>query len=107
MFIAPAYAAGPGPDSFLLQLAPMLVIGVLFWFLLIRPQQKRAKEHAALLGSLKKGDEVSTASGVVGRVVKVDELYFVLEISEGVNITVQRAAVTGKLEDGTLKKISR
>lgn len=106
MFIAPAYAATGGSESFLLQLAPMLVIGVLFWFLLIRPQQKRAKEHAALLAALKKGDEVVTTSGVLGRVVKVDETYFVLEIADGVNVVVQRAAVAGKLEDGTLKKIS-
>ncbi len=107
MFIAPAYAATAGSENFLLQLAPMLVIGVLFWFLLIRPQQKRAKEHAALLSALTKGDEVVTTSGILGRVVKVDETYFVLEIAEGVEVVVQRAAVAGKLENGTLKKISR
>ncbi len=107
MFIAPAYAATAGSESFLLQLAPMLVIGVLFWFLLIRPQQKRAKEHAAMLSALAKGDEVSTASGILGRVIKVDETYFVLEIADGVQIVVQRAAVAAKLEEGTLKKISR
>lgn len=105
MFIAPAYAASlAGPDSFLIQLAPMIVIGVLFWFLLIRPQQKRAKEHAALLAALKKGDEVVTTGGMLARVVKVDETYYVLEIANGVNIIVQRGAVAGKLEEGTLKK---
>lgn len=109
MFIAPAFAAGaaPGPDSLILQFAPMLVIGVLFWFLLIRPQQKRAKEHAALLATLKKGDEVTTTSGMVARVVSVSDAYFVLEVSEGVHVTVQRGAVSGKLEEGTLKKIGK
>ncbi len=108
MFIAPAYAAGAaGPDSLLLQFAPMIVIAVLFWFLLIRPQQKRTKEHAALLNTLQKGDEVTLTSGILARVVKVDEIHFVLELAEGVEIVVQRGAVSGKLEAGTLKKLGK
>lgn len=109
MFIAPAFAAGPaaGPDGLLIQLAPMLVIGVLFWFLLIRPQQKKAKEHAALLSTLQKGDEVALSSGILARVTKVDDSHFWLEVADGVEIVVLRGAVTNKLEAGTLKKLGK
>lgn len=109
MFISPAYAApaAAGPESFLIQLAPMIIIGVLFWFLLIRPQQKKAKEHAALLSTLQKGDEVQLTSGMLARVVKVDDLHYWLEIADGVEIVVLRGAVAAKLEAGTLKKLGK
>ena len=112
MFISNAYAAdaaaaAPGLAGVFMQFAPMLAIGVLFWFMLIRPQQKQAKEHKAMLETLTKGDEVSCASGIVGKVVSTSEAHIVLEISEGVNITIVRGAVSKKLEKGTIKKIGQ
>ena len=96
MFIAPAYAAGTaGPDSLLLQFAPMIVIAVLFWFLLIRPQQKRMKEHRAMVETLKKGDEVVTQGGLVGKITAVRDSELEVEIAPGVKVRVIRSTVTG------------
>lgn len=86
-----------------MQFAPIAVIMVLFYFLLIRPQQKKLKEHRALLSALQKGDEVVTNGGTVGRVVKAGETYLTLDIADGVEIVVQRSAIANKLEKGTLK----
>ena len=82
---APAAAATPGIADFL----PLIVIFILFWFMLIRPQMKRAKEQKKMLGELAKGDEVVTTSGQLGRVVKVGENYVSLEIADSVVTHVQ------------------
>ncbi|MBM3115056.1 preprotein translocase subunit YajC [Jeongeupia naejangsanensis] len=104
MFIAPAYAADAVPAAAgFMQFLPMVVIFVLFYFLLIRPQQKRAKEQRAMLDALQKGDEVVTSGGTLGRIVKVSEQYITLELAEGVEILVQRASVSQRLEKGTIK----
>jgi len=105
--ISDAYAAGTGTvggfdlTSFL----PMIVIFAMFWFLLVRPQQKRAKELKQTIAALVKGDEVITQGGLVGRIVKVSDNFMTLEIATGVEIQVQRAAITGKLEKGTIKSL--
>lgn len=89
----------------LMQFLPMIGIFVLFYFLLIRPQQKRAKEHKVMLEALQKGDEVVTNGGIVGRIAKTSEQYLTLEIAEKVEIQVQRGAVAIRLEKGTLKTL--
>ncbi|HEY9103616.1 preprotein translocase subunit YajC [Chitinimonas sp.] len=99
---APAAAATSGASS-LMQFLPMIVIFVLFYFLLIRPQQKRMKEQKAMLDAIAKGDEVVTNGGVLGRVVKAGDAYLTIEIADGVEIVVQRGAVAAKLEKGTVK----
>ncbi len=83
----------------------ILMVGmfVLLWFMMIRPQMKRAKEQRQMLEALQKGDEVVTAGGVLGRVTKVAEAYVTLEIADKVEITVQKAAVQTLLPKGTLK----
>lgn len=104
---SPAFAsdvAGAGMSQ-LTSFLPMIVIFVLFWFLLIRPQQKRAKEMRQMLSALEKGDEVTTQGGFVGRISKLSEQFVSLEIANGVEIQVQRSAVTGKLEKGTIKAL--
>lgn len=104
MFISNAYAAdaaAPGLASFL----PLIIIFVLFWFLLIRPQMKQAKEHRNMLAALQKGDEVATAGGVVGKVVKVGESFVSLEIADGTVIHVQKHSVQTLLPKGTIKGI--
>ncbi|WP_434629327.1 preprotein translocase subunit YajC [Chromobacterium sp. CV08] len=107
MFITPAFASGSAaPAGFdLMSFLPMIVIFVLFWFLMVRPQQKRMKETQKMLSELQKGDEVVTQGGIVGRVAKASEQYLTLEIADNVEIHVQRAAVSAKLEKGTLKSL--
>ena len=105
MFIAPAYANTAVAGFDFMQFLPMIVIFILFWFLLIRPQQKKMKEHQKMLSEVIKGDEVSTQGGILGRVVKAGEQYLTIEIADGVEINVQRAAIAAKLEKGTIKSL--
>lgn len=95
-------AASQGGNP-LLQLLPLILIFVVFYFLLIRPQSKRAKEHRAMVAALSKGDEVVTNGGVLGRITEVGESFVQLEISENVRIKVQRHAVAAVMPKGTLK----
>ena len=108
LWITPAYAqsapAGPfGGD--LVAFLPMIAIFVVFYFLLIRPQQKKAKETKAMLEALQKGDEVVTAGGILGRVSKISDQYVTVEIASNTEITVQRGAVSQLLPKGTLKAL--
>ena len=89
----------------LMQFLPMIGIFILFWFLMVRPQQKKMKEHKAMLDAMQKGDEVLTQGGIAGRITKAGDEYLTVEISNGVEIVVQRAAVASKLEKGTLKSL--
>ena len=97
MFISPAYAqAAAGGPSALGQLLPFVLIFAVFYFLLIRPQQKRAKEHRQLVDNMKKGDQVVTAGGITGKVVKAAEgsESVEVEIASGVTVSVIRAMVS-------------
>ena len=76
---------------------------VIFYFLLIRPQQKKQKEHQAMLGKLAAGDEVVTAGGILGRIVEIGDNFITLEIADNVRIKVQRFQVTSLVPKGTLK----
>lgn len=100
---AQAAAATPGGD--LMAFLPMILIFVVFYFLLIRPQQKKAKEHRTMLGALQKGDEVVTSGGLVGRVGKLTEQYATIELAPTVEVTVQRSAIAQLLPKGTIKAI--
>ncbi|HEY5365433.1 MAG TPA: preprotein translocase subunit YajC [Casimicrobiaceae bacterium] len=84
---------------------PMIAIFVVFYFLLIRPQQKRSREQRELLAALDKGNEVITGGGLVGRISKISDQYVTLEIASGVEVTVQRGSVTQLLPKGTLKSL--
>jgi preprotein translocase subunit YajC len=106
MFIGQAWAQGVGaPGSDMLSLLPIVLMFVVLYFLMIRPQMKRAKEHKAMVEALQKGDEIVTAGGVVGRVAKVDDNYVSLQVAENVDITVQRSAVQVVLPKGTIKSL--
>jgi len=108
LVIAPAYAqsAPAGPfGSDLMAFLPMIAIFVVFYFLLIRPQQKKAKEAKAMLEALSKGDEIVTVGGVLGRISKLGEQYLTVEIASGTEITVQRGAVSQLLPKGTIKAL--
>ena len=105
MLISPAYAqaAGASPGSDLMTFLPMIAIFVVFYFLLIRPQQKRAKETKTMLEALQKGDEVVTAGGLVGKIAKRTDQYAAIEIAPNVEISVQRAAIAQLLPKCTIK----
>lgn len=106
MLISPAFAQAAGAPAAgfdPMQFLPMVVVFVAFYFMLIRPQQKRAKEHKTMLDALQKNDEVVAGGGLVGRVVKVSENFITLEIASGIEVQVQRQAVQTVLPKGTLK----
>ena len=83
----------------------MIVMVAIFYFMIIRPQSKRNKEHKALMGALSKGDEVVLSGGMMGRVTKVVDEYVVVDVANNVEISFQKAAVTAVLPKGTLKSI--
>jgi preprotein translocase subunit YajC len=101
-----AHAADPAPQADpITSFLPLIVIFIIFWFLIIRPQMKRAKESKKMQEGLQKGDEVVVGSGQVGRIAKLSEGYVTLEIAEGVNTVFQRSAIQAVLPKGTLKDI--
>jgi preprotein translocase subunit YajC len=84
---------------------PIILMFVVLYFLMIRPQMKRQKEQKAMIDALAKGDEIVTAGGVVGKVTKVSDGYVTIEVSEGTEILMQKAAVTLLLPKGTIKAL--
>jgi preprotein translocase subunit YajC len=84
---------------------PLILMFVVMYFLMIRPQQKRQKELRSMMDALTKGDEVITAGGVLGRVVKVSDAYVTIEVATGTEIVVQKSAITTLLPKGTIKSL--
>lgn len=107
MFISNAYAQSPldglGISSNLTSFLPLVLMFVVMYFLMIRPQQKRAKEQRAMMDALAKGDEVVTAGGILGRVTKVADAYVTVEMAVGTEVVIQKSSVTMLLPKGTLK----
>lgn len=103
--ISLAHAADATPQDPIMSFLPLIVIFVVFWFLIIRPQMKRTKEQKAMQETLQKGDEVIVASGQVGRIVKLSEAYVTVEIATGVNSVFQRGSIQAALPKGTLKDL--
>ncbi|MHB1951916.1 MAG: preprotein translocase subunit YajC [Acidiferrobacteraceae bacterium] len=103
--LAAAAPAGPAPGgaSSLITLAPFVLFFIVAYFLLMRPQQKRMKEHRELLAALTKGDEVATSGGLLGRVLEVGDVFVTIEIAANVPVKVQKHAVQSLLPKGTLK----
>ena len=98
-------AAATDPMSSLTQMLPLILMFVVLWFLMIRPQMKKAKEHKALLAALTKGDEVVTQGGIVGKVVKVGDSYVTIEIAANTEVVVQKPSIGLVLPKGTLKSL--
>ena len=98
-------AAAADPSGGLMQLLPIILMFVVLWFLMIRPQMKKAKEHKALVAALSKGDEVVTQGGILGRIVKVDENYVTVEIAAGTEVIVQKPSIGLVLPKGTMKAL--
>ena len=109
LFIASAHAqtAGQNPQGAkIFQIVFLLGLFVLFYFIAIRPQRKRQNEHAAMVAALRKGDEVVTTSGILGKVTSLDDNYMVLNVANNVDLKFQRVHVHAVLPKGTLKSIS-
>ncbi len=108
MFISQAFAqaapaaTGDGQSS-LFSLLPLVLMFVVLYFVMIRPQMKRQKEHKAMVEALAKGDEVVTAGGFLGKVSKIGDIYIGVELANGVEVQMQRSAVTQVLPKGTIK----
>lgn len=99
---APAASSG-GDSSSLFTMLPLLLMFVVLYFVMIRPQMKRQKEHKSMIDALAKGDEVVTSGGVLGKVAKLGESYVHVEVATGVELQLQRSAVVQVLPKGTLK----
>ena len=107
LFISDAWAqeaAGGGADPGMINFVFLIIIFVIFYFLLLRPQIKRAKEHKKMTEALAKDDEIITNGGLAGRIIKVDESFITLQIAENVQVQVQRSAVGSLLPKGTIKQ---
>jgi preprotein translocase subunit YajC len=109
MFISNAFAqtavADPTTMGSMASFLPIILMFVVLYFLMLRPQMKRQKEQKAMMDALAKGDEVVTAGGILGRVTKVADPYVTLEIASGTEVTVQKIAVATLLPKGTLKSL--
>jgi preprotein translocase subunit YajC len=99
-------ALGAGDATGFMNLLPIILMFVLLYFLMIRPQMKRAKEQKAMTDALQKGDEVIAAGGLVGKITKVSDAYVSLEIASGTEVQVQKAAVQILLPKGSIKAMS-
>ena len=100
---APAAAGGSDMQSSMMSLLPLVLMFVVLYFVMIRPQMKRQKEHRAMIEALAKGDEVATAGGLVGRVTKLGDNYLTVELAPNVEVQLQRSAVVQVLPKGALK----
>jgi len=100
---APAAAAGGDMQSTLMSMLPLLLMFAVLYFVMIRPQMKKQKEHRAMIDALAKGDEIVTAGGLLGKVSKIGDAYIGIELASGVEVQMQRQAVVQVLPKGTLK----
>lgn len=106
-FISDAFAQGDaasGADPFF-ALLPLVLFAVIFYFLLIRPQAKRQKEHRKMVENLAKGDEIVTIGGIAGRISDLGDNFALVEITEGVSVKIRRVAVESVLPKGTIKDL--
>jgi preprotein translocase subunit YajC len=107
MFISNAYAeaAAAAPENGIMNFLPLFALIAVFYFLILRPQSKRAKEQKAMIAALQRGDEVVTLGGEIGTVSKVYEQYLAVEIAENLEVKVQKSAIQSVLPKGTIKAI--
>jgi preprotein translocase subunit YajC len=105
LWVSSPVSGSPAQADPWITLIPLLLIFVIFWFLIIRPQSKRAKQHREMVGALKTGDEVVTQGGILGRIVAIDESFATLEIAQNVRIRVQRHMVGAVMPKGTIASL--
>ena len=100
---APAAAAGGDMQSSLMSMLPLVLMFVVLYFVMIRPQMKKQKEHRTMIEAIAKGDEIVSAGGMLGKISKLGDSYLGLEIATGVEVQIQRSAVVQVLPKGTIK----
>ena len=100
--ISSAYAQDASPQGGLMGFLPLILIFIVFYFMLIRPQMKRAKEHKRMVAELAKGDEVVTTGGLLGKITELSDSFVTLELADKVSIKLQRHAVTQVMPKGTI-----
>lgn len=107
VLISAAYAQTPGApgDLGFMNIGMLVLMLVVFWFILIRPQMKRAKEHKAMLETLEKGSEIVTSGGMVGKITKIGDAYITLDIANGTEVVVQKQSVQMLLPKGTMRSL--
>ncbi|MCJ8299965.1 MAG: preprotein translocase subunit YajC [Pseudomonadales bacterium] len=107
IIISPAYAEGAaaGADGGMIQIVMLVGFGLIFYFFMWRPQAKRAKDHKNLVAAIEKGDEVMTSGGIIGKVVKLNDDYVTLEVSEGTKLSFQKVHIAAALPKGTMKNL--
>jgi len=103
--ISPAHAAGEAASPGLMDFAFPIVLLVLFYFMLIRPQSKRAKEHRTMQGGLAKGDEVVTDGGLMGKIISIGDHAITVQLAENLEVKVRRESINSVMPKGTLKKL--
>ncbi len=107
MFTSPAFAQTAGGSAsgagMIAQILPLVLIFAVFWFLLIRPQQKRMKEHKAKIDAVKKGDQVVTGGGLVGKVVRVDDVYVDIELAPGMKVKAVKSTLSDLIDPASAK----
>lgn len=104
--VAAGAGSSPSTSQGLMSILPMIILLVVFmYFMVIRPQSKRAKEHKNLISNLQKGDEITTIGGILGKIENIADDFIVLNIAEGTNVTIQKSAIANVLPRGTMKVI--
>lgn len=104
-FISNAWAADAPQSGGLLSMLPLFILFAVFWFFLIRPQMKQAKEHRTMVEALAKGDEIVTNGGMLGKIKEVGDNFIVLEIAKEVQVKIQKNAISTVLPKGTMKTL--
>ena len=103
LFISTAWAQGGAQSAPFMSFLPLIIIFALFYFMLIRPQNKRQKEHREMVAALEKGQEVVTGGGVLGKVAEVSELWVTVVVADGVELKVQKSTITALMPKDTIK----
>lgn len=104
-FVSNAWAAPASQEPGLMQFLPLIILFAVFYFFLIRPQLKQAKQHKALVSALAKGDEIATNGGILGKIKEVGDNFLLVEIAEGTDVRVQKQSVSVVMPKGTLKTL--
>lgn len=104
-FISNAWAADAPPQGGILSMLPLFILFAVFWFFLIRPQMKQAKEHKTMVDAIAKGDEIVTNGGMLGKIKEVGDNFIVLEIAKEVQVKIQKNAISATMPKGTMKTL--
>jgi len=104
-FISNAWAADAPQSGGIMSMLPLFILFAVFWFFLIRPQMKQAKEHKTMVEALAKGDEIVTNGGMLGKIKEVGDNFIVLEIAKEVQVKIQKNAISATMPKGTIKTL--